>query len=744
MRDTVVLERYSFAHSSRLTIALAEGFKDGILASSDTVSIDLFEPGTRVGGRNDDRFEVKKKVGQGAQGLVVLAEDHKLQRLVALKVCTAAGGLQRKEFLRRFDRELKLTSRVNHPHVLNIYDCDETQDGTPYVVLEWMARGALDRFAERTRKAGQHTPLPYVGYYAAAIATGLRAAHAREIIHRDIKPDNVLVNDEGVAKLTDFGIAKDISEGAVPLTEMGMALGTLGFMAPEQLRGLPVPQSDIFSLGVTIYALVTGKVLPQTKKGHIPLGLPLDEAWEGLPADLVALLKRFTAPKLDDRAETMKEVLNHIEEVNWNQVLGPSCPLEQLPPLPSGAFTTGATTAINSVADVPVPGSSGQSLVLSTDEIVELSTGDIGVLEPTSVEPAPPGETRIQTPSSLAAEFPAPEPRATPAPEPEPEPVSVTPEPEPSSVAPVAEEAEAEGPGSTTLGVRVSTGKRPSRGESEGAASSSQVRESSKGQTAGLVGRVGLAVAVAFAVAVALVLGSRPSPVEDRLAALQGFNLAVAAGSWEAAAASVSGLTSSTSTTSEGALLRATEKLLAGDPSDAASLPMAGVTGGAPWAAQAGFLRAAGQRLSSVAAYAGAAETYQKLMDCGTPECEKNRDRVQRGLREVCFVAGSEATQCATTLSGVPERTQKLAASLVLSRDGHSEAAGERLREVLPGFLSDPEVPTAMPTCTERELLHSWAQEPAPEGAMEGLRAAAVLAARGAADCALFKEESTQ
>jgi serine/threonine protein kinase len=712
------------------------------------MSIDLFEPGSRVGGRKNDRFEVKKKVGQGAQGLVVLAEDHKLQRLVALKVCTASGGLQRKEFLRRFDRELKLTSRMNHPHVLNIYDCDETQDGTPYVVLEWMARGALDSFSERTRKAGLHTPLPYVGYYAAAIATGLRAVHSREIIHRDIKPDNVLVNDEGVAKLTDFGIAKDISEGAVPLTEMGMALGTLGFMAPEQLRGLPVPQSDIFSLGVTIYALVTGKVLPQIKKGHIPLGLPIDEAWEGLPADLVALLKRLTAPKLDDRADNMREVLNQIEEVDWTQELSPSCPIEQLPPLPSGAFTTGATTAINSVADVPAPGSSGQSLVLSTDEIVELTTGDIGLIEPTLPEPAlpeptlpepplppstpsdstPPGVTRIQTPSSLAAEFPASESRATPAPA-----------REPASADPVTEEAEPEGPGSTTLGVRVSTGKRPSSGESEVAASSSQVRESSTGQTAGLVGKVGIAVAVAFAAGLAIFFGNQPSTVEDRVAALQGFNQAVAAGNWESAAASVSGLTSSTSTTSEGVLLRATEKLLAGDPTDAASLPLAGVVGGASWAAQAGFLRAAGQRLSSVAAYALAAETYQKLMECQTAECENSRDRAQRGLREVCFVAGSEATDCATPLSGVSERTKKLAASLVLSRDGHAEAAGERLREALPTLVNGEAV-----TCTERSLLQSWAQEPVPEGATESLRAASRRAARGAADCALFKEESTQ
>ena len=126
----------------------------------------------------------------------------------------------------------------------------------------------------------------------------------------------------------------------------------------------------------------------------------------------------------------MQEVLNQIEEVNWTQELSPSCPIEQLPPLPSGAFTTGATTGINSVADLPAPGSSGQSLVLSTDEIIELTTGDIGLIESTLPHPTlppstapdsrPPGVTRIQTPSSLGAEFPASEPSATPAPAPEP------------------------------------------------------------------------------------------------------------------------------------------------------------------------------------------------------------------------------------------------------------------------------------------------------------------------------------
>jgi cysteine-rich repeat protein len=313
-------------------------------------SVDALVPGKSLGGTSGDRFLLEEQVGRGGQAVVFQALDTKLERKVAVKISTAPPGLQRQIFIDRFEREMRLTSRVHHPHVLQLYDCGELEDGTPYVLLEWMPFGALDSLVHRSRSEKVHIPLDWVHYYASAVAAGLRATHAVEIIHRDIKPDNILIGRGGVAKLMDFGIARDDSMVGPSLTETGQTLGTLGFMAPEHLAARPVPQSDLFGLGVTIYTLLTGRLPVQSKSQGIPNGVILDPAWELVPASFIPLLKKLTAPQLEDRFAGCEEVLDALADLEVGEDTRIHFPSEVLPPLPSRAFVSGMTAAFGAEA----------------------------------------------------------------------------------------------------------------------------------------------------------------------------------------------------------------------------------------------------------------------------------------------------------------------------------------------------------------------------------------------------------
>jgi len=310
-------------------------------SSFDDLQLDV---GSRFGGRDGRRFEIRERVGSGGQAVVFRAVDTRLGRTVAVKVCIEPGWAERRHFLARFERELQLTSRVAHPHVLHIYDCGELEQGEPWVLLEWMGGGSLAGRVKQLARQGRALPLAYVNYYARAVAAALRAAHAADVVHRDVKPDNVLISQTGVAKLTDFGIARDLAEGAPVLTGPGDVVGTPGYMAPEQLNGESGPLSDIFSLGVTIYFAVTGTLLPQMRAmRNLPVGVALDEAWESLPGSVVPLLKSMCALHLEDRPQSMDDALRRIAATDWSEVDRSLPSPTELPPLPTRVFVTGLT-----------------------------------------------------------------------------------------------------------------------------------------------------------------------------------------------------------------------------------------------------------------------------------------------------------------------------------------------------------------------------------------------------------------
>jgi serine/threonine-protein kinase len=218
-------------------------------------------PGTRIG-----PYRTMSRIGAGAMGEVYRAHDTKLGRDVALKVLPAAFAHD-PDRLARFQREAELLAALNHPHIAHIYDLEE-KDGIKALVMEFIDGPTL---AERIGEGP--IPLDEALLIAKQIAEALDAAHQQGIVHRDLKPANIKVTAEGVVKVLDFGLAKVFKPAAVPaytstvtspsmITQHGVALGTVAYMAPEQAKGRPVDKrADIWAFGVVLFEIVTGTPL---------------------------------------------------------------------------------------------------------------------------------------------------------------------------------------------------------------------------------------------------------------------------------------------------------------------------------------------------------------------------------------------------------------------------------------------------------------------------------------------------
>ncbi|MGE5142869.1 MAG: protein kinase domain-containing protein [Acidobacteriota bacterium] len=252
-------------------------------------------PGTRIGS-----YEILSPLGAGGMGEVYRARDRKLDRDVAVKVLPAIVANDA-DSLARFEREAKVVAALSHPNILAIFDFG-TQDGVAYAVTELLEgetlRGKLD--------SGPVSPRQAVDW-ALQIAKGLSAAHGRGVIHRDLKPDNVFVTKDGHVKILDFGLAKRVegespdSKTSAPTgsghTAPGTVMGTMGYMSPEQLRGLPVDhRSDIFSFGAILYEMLSGR--KAFKK---------DTA-----SDTISAVLRDDPPELTQSGRNVSPALDHI------------------------------------------------------------------------------------------------------------------------------------------------------------------------------------------------------------------------------------------------------------------------------------------------------------------------------------------------------------------------------------------------------------------------------------------------
>lgn len=211
------------------------------------------------------RYRLLKILGEGAMGVVYLAHDTKLDRNVALKI-PKAKATDNKEFMLRFERESKTAAALSHKNICRIFDAGE-YNGTAFITMDFVVGAPLTDYIGKPELKSLETILGITD----AIADGLQHAHENDVIHRDLKPGNILINSDLVPCVTDFGLARQITEcDSTELTQEGTILGTPAYMAPEQIRGERAavgPRSDVYSLGVILFQMLTGE-LPFT--GSLP------------------------------------------------------------------------------------------------------------------------------------------------------------------------------------------------------------------------------------------------------------------------------------------------------------------------------------------------------------------------------------------------------------------------------------------------------------------------------------------
>jgi len=253
-------------------------------------------------------------VGSGGMSTVYRAFDETLERWVAIKILQNEIA-EDDDQLERFRREARAVARLNHPHVVTVIDAGEDQ-GCPYIVFEYISGETLK---DRIRRLGR-LPVPEALAYAIEIARALEGAHTERLVHRDVKPQNVLLDTDGRAKVTDFGIARSL-EGDGGLTLAGRVLGTTDYVSPEQALGQEVtPQSDIYSLGIVLYEMLTGDV---PFKADAPVAVAMKHVREPMPdvqlarpevsANSAAIVEHATAKETRNRYLTIEQMLDDLE-----------------------------------------------------------------------------------------------------------------------------------------------------------------------------------------------------------------------------------------------------------------------------------------------------------------------------------------------------------------------------------------------------------------------------------------------
>src|SRR3954471_17068616 len=268
------------------------------------------------------RYKVVRKLGAGGMANVYLAEDQELGRRVAIKILDDRHS-QDAHGLERFQREAKNAARLSHPNIVSIYDRG-VSDGTYYIAMEYLEGRTLKELLV----ARGPTPIAVAIDYARQILAALGFAHRNGVVHRDIKPHNVSVAQDGRLKVMDFGIAH---AGPSQMTETGSIIGTAQYLSPEQAKGTQVtPASDIYSVGVVLYEMLTGTV-PFT--GDTPLDIAMKHLSATPPApsakrpdvppEIDAIVLRALAKNPGDRYQSAEEMDVDLARAARGQAIAP-------------------------------------------------------------------------------------------------------------------------------------------------------------------------------------------------------------------------------------------------------------------------------------------------------------------------------------------------------------------------------------------------------------------------------------
>jgi serine/threonine protein kinase len=267
------------------------------------------------------RYQIVEQLGEGGMATVFRAFDTRLERDVAVKVIRVEKGADA-QFLGRFEREARALARLSHPNIVHVNDYGD-QDGVPYVVMDYLPGGTL--------KDKMGAPMPYqeAARLLAPIARALDFAHHMHIVHRDVKPANILLAQTGTPMLSDFGIAKILEEKTSELTGTGVGIGTPDYMAPEQGAGLKVDyRADIYALGVVYYELVTGR---KPFRADTPIATVLKHMTEPLPRPRIfvrdlpeaveKVIFKAMAKKPEDRYADMAAFAGALEKLAISQAV---------------------------------------------------------------------------------------------------------------------------------------------------------------------------------------------------------------------------------------------------------------------------------------------------------------------------------------------------------------------------------------------------------------------------------------
>ena len=364
------------------------------------------QPGQMLG-----PYRIISKVGQGGMASVYKAYQPSMDRNVAIKVLPSQLA-DSKEFAARFQQEARIIARLEHPHILPVFDYGES-DGIAYFVMRYLEAGTL-----KTKMESGPLPLKEIDRLFSQLADALGYAHGHGIVHRDLKPANALVDEQGNIFLTDFGIAKLLESASPRLTQTDAIMGTPAYISPEQAKAMPVDQrSDIYSLGIILYEMVTGRVpfVADTPLAvilqHVSDPLPLPSSIKmDIPEAIERVILKALAKEPNDRYSTTSEFL-----AAWKRALEDMATVRQTPeristPAPRmgtpAAHTTGKAVPISNAA--PRSGSSSTGwivgcvvvacLVLSVGGVAVFGTRFLSALKQATNTPIPPTATEIFIP----------------------------------------------------------------------------------------------------------------------------------------------------------------------------------------------------------------------------------------------------------------------------------------------------------------------------------------------------------